>query len=389
MAELFPVSEYWWFYAAFVGLVLLLLALDLGVFHRKAHAVSFRESAIWSAVWIALAMLFMLGLYKYSLWKFPLDPRLMAIPGFDPNLAAGRVALEFLTGYVVEKSLSVDNIFVFVMVFSYFHVPAKYQHRVLFYGILGALIFRAIFVVLGAALMRYHWVVIMFGVFLIFTGVKIFVAKEKPVEPEKNLMIRLMRRFIPVTHERDGSHFFIRKNGRLFATPLLVCLVFLEATDIIFAVDSVPAIFALTHEPMLVFTSNIFAILGLRSLYFMLAGAVDKFYMLKYGLGVVLVFVGLKMVWLDSLFGGKFPIGVSLGIVAAVIAASIILSLLFPRKGDDDLERSETTVNDHKVSVVVHEPKKRMSVQKFLFKTLGIYLLLIGLALIVAISLAY
>ncbi len=389
MAELFPVTEYWWFYASFVGLVLLLLALDLGVFHRKAHAVSFRESAIWSVVWISLAMLFMLGLYQYALWKFPLDPRLMAIPGFDPNAAAGRVALEFLTGYVVEKSLSVDNIFVFVMVFSYFHIPAKYQHRVLFYGILGALIFRAIFVVLGAALMRYHWVVIMFGVFLIFTGVKIFVAKEKPVEPEKNLMIRLMRRFIPVTHDRDGSHFFLRKNGKLFATPLLVCLVFLEATDIIFAVDSVPAIFALTNEPMLVFTSNIFAILGLRSLYFMLAGAVDKFYMLKYGLGVVLMFVGLKMVWLDTLFGGKFPIGVSLGIVAAVIAASIILSLLFPKNDDDDIERSETTVNDQKVSVVVHQPKKRMSVQKFLWRTLGIYLLLIGLALIVAITLAY
>jgi tellurite resistance protein TerC len=389
MAELFPVSEYWWFYASFVGLVLLLLGLDLGVFHRKAHAVSFRESAIWSAVWIALAMLFMLGLYQYSLWKFPLDPRLMAIPGFDPNAAAGRVALEFLTGYVVEKSLSVDNIFVFVMVFGYFHIPAKYQHRVLFYGILGALIFRAIFVVLGAALMRYHWVVIMFGVFLIFTGIKIFVAKEKPVEPEKNLMIRLMRRFIPVTHEREGSHFFVRKNGRLFGTPLLVCLVFLEATDIIFAVDSVPAIFALTHEPLLVFTSNIFAILGLRSLYFMLAGAVNKFYMLKYGLGVVLMFVGLKMVWLDGLFGGKFPIGVSLGIVAAVIAASIVLSLLFPRDDDDDIERSETTVNDQKVAVVVHKPKKRMSVQKFLWKTLGIYLLLIGLALIIAITLAY
>ncbi len=389
MAELFPVTEYWWFYASFVGLVLLLLALDLGVFHRKAHAVSFRESAIWSVVWISLAMLFMLGLYQYALWKFPLDPRLMAIPGFDPNAAAGRVALEFLTGYVVEKSLSVDNIFVFVMVFSYFHIPAKYQHRVLFYGILGALIFRAIFVVLGAALMRYHWVVIMFGVFLIFTGVKIFVAKEKPVEPEKNLMIRLMRRFIPVTHDRDGSHFFLRKNGKLFATPLLVCLVFLEATDIIFAVDSVPAIFALTNEPMLVFTSNIFAILGLRSLYFMLEGAVDKFYMLKYGLGVVLMFVGLKMVWLDTLFGGKFPIGVSLGIVAAVIAASIILSLLFPKNDDDDIERSETTVNDQKVSVVVHQPKKRMSVQKFLWRTLGIYLLLIGLALIVAITLAY
>ncbi len=389
MVEFFPFAEYWWFYLAFIGLVLLLLGLDLGVFHRKAHAVSFRESAIWTAVWIALALLFNLALYKYSLWKFAQDPRLLAIPGFDPNLAAWRVALEYLTGYVVEKSLSVDNIFVFVMVFSYFGIPAKYQHRVLFYGILGALIFRAIFVAIGAALMQYHWVVLFFGGFLILTGIKIFVAKDKPVEPEKNLLIRLLRRFIPVTHEREGSHFFTRKDGVLFATPLLVCLVFLEATDIIFAVDSVPAIFALTNEPLLVFTSNIFAILGLRSLYFMLAGAVDKFYMLKYGLGVVLVFVGLKMVWLDGLFGGKFPIGISLGIVAAVIAASIVLSLIFPKSEDDDNEKLIVPVADRTVEVVVHTPKKsEPKVQLFLWKTLGIYILLIGLALIVAIAFA-
>lgn len=332
MVELFPFAEYWSFYIGFVVLVLLLLGLDLGVFHRQAHIVSFRESAIWSAVWIALALLFNLALYQYALWKFPQDPRLMAIPGFDPDAAAWRVSLEYLTGYVVEKSLSVDNIFVFVMVFSYFNIPSKYQHRVLFYGILGALVFRAIFVALGAALMQYHWVVLIFGVFLLITGVKIFVAKDKPVEPDKNFMIRLLRRLIPVTHEREGSKFFVRRDAKLYATPLLVCLVFLEATDIVFAVDSVPAIFALTNEPLLVFTSNIFAILGLRSLYFMLAGAVDKFHMLKYGLGVVLIFVGLKMVWLDSLFAGKFPIGISLGIIGVVIAASVVLSLLFPKR---------------------------------------------------------
>jgi tellurite resistance protein TerC len=381
MADLFPFSEYWWFYLAFVGLVLLLLSLDLGVFHRKAHAVSFRESAIWSVVWIALALLFNLGLYQYSLWKFPQDPRLMAIPGFDPNAAAWRVALEYLTGYVVEKSLSVDNIFVFVMVFSYFNIPAKYQHRVLFYGILGALGFRAIFVTLGAALMRYHWVVLIFGVFLIVTGVKIFVAKDKEVEPEKNLLLRLLHRFIPVTRELEGSRFFVTRNDRLFATPLLVCLVFLEATDIIFAVDSVPAIFALTNEPLLVFTSNIFAILGLRSLYFMLAGAVDKFHLLKYGLGVVLVFVGLKMVWLDGLFDGKFPIGISLGIIAAVIGGSIVLSLLFPK--DDE----EHAPQPNKIRVWISRAKPR-TVQGFLWKALGLYLLLVGLALIVALAFA-
>jgi len=388
MAELFPIAEYWWFYLAFVGFVLLLLGLDLGVFHRKAHAVSFRESAIWTAVWIALALLFNFALYHYSLWKFAQDPRLLAIPGFDPSGAAWRVALEYLTGYVVEKSLSVDNIFVFVMVFSYFGIPAKYQHRVLFYGILGALIFRAIFVALGAALMRYHWVVLIFGAFLILTGIKIFIAKDKAVEPDKNLLIRLLRRFIPVTHEREGSHFFVRREGVLFATPLLVCLVFLEATDIIFAVDSVPAIFALTHEPLIVFTSNIFAILGLRSLYFMLAGAVDKFYMLKYGLGVVLIFVGLKMVWLDGLFGGKFPITISLGIVGAVIGASIVLSLIFPKKDDGEIETATTTVNDQPVEIVAHTPRRRWPMQKLLWKTLGIYLLLLGLALLVAIVFA-
>ena len=373
MAELFPFSEYWWFYLSFVGLVLLLLSLDLGVFHRKPHAISFRESAIWSGVWIALALLFNLALYQYSLWKFPQDLRLMSLPGFDPQAAAWRVALEYLTGYVVEKSLSVDNIFVFVMVFSYFRVPAKYQHRVLFYGILGALGFRAIFVALGAALMRYHWVVLIFGIFLLITGVKIFIAKDKGVEPEKNLLIRVLRRLMPVTHEQQGGRFFVRQNRTLFATPLLVCLVFLEATDIVFAVDSVPAIFALTHEPLIVFTSNIFAILGLRSLYFMLAGAVDKFHMLKYGLGVVLVFVGLKMVWLDGLFAGKFPVSISLGIIALVIATSIVLSLIFPKDVEGDEVKSSKLLSD-----LLRKPWTKRSV---LWKTLGLYLLLLGLAL--------
>jgi len=335
MVELFPFSGYWRFYLAFVGLVVLLLAIDLGVFHRKAHAVGFREAATWSIVWIALSLLFNFLLYNYALWKFRQDPRLLAIPGFDPEAAAWRVSLEFLTGYVIEKSLSVDNIFVFVMVFSYFGIPAKYQHRVLFYGILGALIFRAIFVALGAALMQYHWVVIVFGLFLIFTGVKIFAAKEKPVDPERNVLIRLLRRLIPVTPQLQGAKFFGKLNGRIQATPLLVALIFLEATDVIFAVDSVPAIFAVTSEPLIVFTSNIFAILGLRALFFMLAGAVDKFYLLRYGLGVVLVFVGLKMVWLNQLFDGKFPIWLSLGIISGVIATSVLLSLAWPQKSTE------------------------------------------------------
>ena len=331
MAELFPFVDYWWFYLGFTGFVLLLLALDLGVFHRKAHAVSFREAATWSVVWVTLALVFNFLLYQFALWKFPQDARLMAVPGFDPAAAAWRVSLEFLTGYVVEKSLSVDNIFIFVLVFGYFAVPARYQHRVLFYGIIGALVFRAVFIALGSALMQYHWVVVLFGLFLVITGVKMMFAPEKGVEPEKNLLVRLFRRLVPTTPVLHGQRFFVRCNGVLHATPLFVALIFLEATDVIFAVDSVPAIFALTKEPLVVFTSNIFAILGLRAMYFMLAGAMDRFHMLKYGLAVVLVFVGLKMVWLNGLYDGKFPISLSLGIITGVIGLSVVASLLFPK----------------------------------------------------------
>ncbi|MBM4161838.1 MAG: TerC family protein [Ignavibacteria bacterium] len=330
--DLFPFTEYWWLYGAFTGFVLLLLALDLGVFHRKAHVVSFREAAIWSAVWVALSLLFNYGLYQYALWRFPRVERLMALPGFSPQAAAEQVGLEFLTGYIVEKSLSVDNIFVFVVVFSYFAVPAIYQHRVLFYGIIGALLFRAAFIALGSVLIQYKWVVIVFGLFLLFTGIKMIFAPERGVEPNKNPIIRLFRKFVPVTPDLQGEKFFARSNGILHATPLFITLLFVELTDVIFAVDSVPAIFALTREPLIVFTSNVFAILGLRAMYFMLAGAVDKFYLLRYGLAVVLVFVGLKMVWLNDLYAGKFPIELSLGIITGVIAISIVLSLLIRKR---------------------------------------------------------
>ena len=329
---LFPFAEYWWFYGLFTLFVLLMLALDLGVFHRKAHTVSFKEAGIWSVVWVSLALVFNYVLYRYALWKFPQDERLMSIPNFNPDLAAWTVSLEFLTGYIVEKSLSVDNIFIFVMVFAYFAIPPKYQHRVLFYGILGALVFRAIFIAMGSALMQYQWIIYIFGAFLIITGIKMFFAHKEEIEPEKNFLIRIFKKFMPVTPNFDGQRFFSRIDGRWHATPLFIALLFLEATDIIFAVDSVPAIFAITAEPMIVFTSNIFAILGLRSMYFMLAGVIDKFYLLKYGLAVVLVFVGLKMVWLNDAFGGKFPITWSLGIITGVIAISVIGSLVFPRK---------------------------------------------------------
>ncbi len=328
---LFPFAEYWWFYGLFLAFVLAMLALDLGVFHRKSHEVTFKEASIWSVVWISLALAFNYLLYRYALWKFPQDPRLAGDPGFLADVAAWNVSLEFLTGYVVEKSLSVDNIFIFVMVFAYFAIPKKYQHRVLFYGIIGALVFRAIFIAMGTALMQYHWVIYIFGVFLIFTGIKMFFAHSEEIEPEKNFLIRILKRVIPVTPESSGKDFFTKINGRWHATPLFVALIFLEATDIIFAVDSVPAIFAITSEPMIVFTSNIFAILGLRSMYFMLAGVIDKFYLLKYGLAVVLVFVGLKMVWLNDAYGGKFPISYSLGFITGTIALSILVSLLIPR----------------------------------------------------------
>ena len=315
---LFPFADYWWFYVVFTFFVLAMLALDLGVFHRKAHEVSFREATVWSVVWISLALIFNAGFYYYAATKF------------SPDIAWTK-SLEFLTGYIVEKSLSVDNIFVFVMVFGYFAIPAKYQHRVLFYGILGALIFRAIFIAAGSWLMQFHWIIYLFGAFLILTGIKMMLVPDKEIEPERNFLIRLFKRFVPVTHELHGQNFFVRQNKILYATPLFIALLFLELTDIIFAVDSVPAIFALTNEPLIVFTSNIFAILGLRSMYFMLAGAVDKFHLLKYALSVILIFVGLKMVYLNDAFGGKFPISWSLLFIGATIAVSIVVSLLFPK----------------------------------------------------------
>jgi tellurite resistance protein TerC len=333
----FPFAEYWWFYLGFTGFVLLLLAFDLGVFHRTAHAVRFREATIWSFVWIGLSLAFNYGFYQYAAWKFARDPRLLAIPGFDPDGAARQVGLEFLTGYVVEKTLSLDNIFVFVVVFTFFAIPAVYQHRVLFYGIAGALIFRALFIAVGSALLQYHWVILLFGGLLILTGVKMMFAPDKKVDPGSNPLIRLFRRFVPVTPELQGERFYVRIKGVLHATPLFLALLFVEISDIIFAIDSVPAIFALTREPMIVFTSNVFAILGLRSLYFLLAGAVERFTLLKYGLALVLIFVGLKMVWLNGAFGGKFPIGWSLGIIGAIISISIASSLLLTRRQGREL----------------------------------------------------
>ncbi len=318
---LFPFAGYWWFYAVFLAFVLAMLAIDLGVFNRKVHVVSFKEATIWSAIWVALALVFAGSLYQYTSVTFGTE-------------VAKASTFEFLTGYVLEYSLSIDNIFIFVLVFSYFGIPAKYKHRVLFYGILGALFFRAIFITLGSALMQFHFVIYIFGAFLIITGVKMFFTVKGEIKPEKNLLIRVFRKFMPVTDKINDSSFFQKIGGRWHATPLFIALLFLEATDIVFAVDSVPAIFAVTKDPFIVFTSNIFAILGLRSLYFILAGVIDKFHLLKYGLAIVLVFVGLKMVWLNDAFSGKFPISFSLGFILLVITASMIFSIVFPQQKD-------------------------------------------------------
>ena len=250
---------------------------------------------------------------------------------FGPDVGR-QLGLEFLAGYIVEKSLAVDNIFVFVLVFAYFGIPPLYQHRVLFYGIIGALVFRAAFIAVGSALMQYHVVVLLFGAFLILTGVKMLWAPERKLEPEKNPVVRLLRRFMPITPRLHGQQFVVHLDGRRHATPLLVALLMLELSDIIFAVDSVPAIFAVTREPLIVFTSNVFAILGLRAMYFMLAGAVERFHLLKYGLAFILIFVGLKMVWLNGVFDGKFPITWSLAIIGALLAASIVASLWWPKR---------------------------------------------------------
>jgi tellurite resistance protein TerC len=338
--SLFPWNEYWWFYGLFVLLVAGLLALDLGVFHRKDQAVSFREATTWVAVWVALALIFNYALYRYSLIAFAADPRLATLPGFDAAAAARRTALEFLAGYLVEESLSVDNVFVFVLVFRYFAIPARFQHRVLFFGILGAMLFRGIFISAGAVLMQYHWVVIGFGLFLLFTAFRMLKGGDEDADPESNPALRLMRRFMPVTQYLHGHSFLVREAGRWVATPLLVVLVAIETADVVFALDSVPAVYGLTHEPLIVFTSNIFAILGLRSMYFVLAGAIDRFWLLRHGVALVLLFVGIKMVGVAKWIGYDISIGLSLGVIVTTLAASILLSLAFPRppKPPEDIE---------------------------------------------------
>ena len=292
----------------FTVFVIAMLALDLGVFHRKAHEIRMREALVWSVVWIGLALSFNAGVYFWF--------------GHER-------ALEFLTGYLIEKALSVDNLFVFLVLFSYFAVPRQLQHRVLFWGIIGALAMRAAFILAGATLIQhFHWVIYVFGAFLVFTGIKLLAAREDDsIHPERNIVLRVFRRIVPCVSDYRGARFSVRDAGRRYATPLLMVLVAIEATDIVFAVDSIPAIFAVTTDPFIVFTSNIFAILGLRALYFLLAGMIGKFRYLKVGLGLVLAFVGSKMLLVDFI---HVPIAVSLVIVAILLSLSVLASLLFP-----------------------------------------------------------
>jgi tellurite resistance protein TerC len=297
-----------WLWVGFNVFVLAMLALDLGVFHRKAHVVSLKESIAWTLVWVTLALLFNVGIWHFY--------------GFQK-------ALEFLTGYLIEKSLSVDNVFVFALLFSYFAVPAKYQHKVLFWGILGALIMRAIMIFLGAALIaKFTWIIYVFGAFLILTGIKMVVKREEEIHPERNPVVKWFKKLMPVTSDYRGDKFFVRENEVRAATPLFLVLLLVEVSDLIFAVDSIPAIFAVTTDPFIVYTSNVFAILGLRSLYFALAGIMGKFHYLKIGLGVVLVFVGVKMLLAHTAW--KLDTLVSLAVVAGILAISVVASLLRP-----------------------------------------------------------
>jgi tellurite resistance protein TerC len=294
-----------WVWAGFIVFVLGMLAIDLGVFQRQAHAVSMREAALWSALWIGLALLFNAGLY---FWRGPVP------------------AMEFLGGYLMEKALSVDNLFVFLLIFTLFGVPRLYQHRVLFWGVLGALILRGAFVALGAALFgRFSWVIYVFGAFLVFTGAKLALQKETQIHPEDNSVLKLVRRILPVTPEFEGQRFLIRRAGQLMATPLLLVLVVVETSDVVFAVDSIPAVFGVTRDPFLVYTSNVFAILGLRALFFLLSGAIEKFHYLSLALSAILVFIGVKMLISELV---HTPIAISLGVIAGLLAMAVVASLV-------------------------------------------------------------
>ncbi len=327
-----------WLWVGFNTFILLMLLVDLGLFNRKTHSITYKEATIWSAVWITLALIFGGGVFYYL---------------------GNKAGVEYITGYLIEKSLSVDNLFVFLLLFSYFKVPSKYQHRVLFWGVLGALVMRAAMIFLGAALIqRFEWIIFVFGAFLVYTGLQMFKEQETEIHPEENPVVKLILRWIPITRHYEGQKFFTHINGRRHGTLLLLVLIVVEVTDLIFAVDSIPAIFAITKDTFIIYTSNVFAILGLRSLYFLLAGVVEKFHYLRIGLAIVLTFIGVKMllplvvkgIELALEAGGAaslvpvvarfehIPIGVSLGVVAFVLVASVVASMIWPKRATTQIE---------------------------------------------------
>ncbi|MEQ6340906.1 MAG: TerC family protein [Gammaproteobacteria bacterium] len=303
----------WWMWAGFIVLVLVMLAVDMFLLGRQgAHKVSVKEALGWSIVWVSTAMIF-----NGALWWY--------LDGQMGREIANQKALEFFTGYLIEKSLAVDNIFVFLMIFSYFAVPPEYQRRVLLYGVLGAIIMRAVMILLGAMLIaKFHWILYLFGMFLLVTGIKMFFFADAKPNLEKNPLLRWMRSHMKITNEYHGEKFFVMKEGIRYATPMFLVLMLIEFSDLIFAVDSIPAIFAVTEDPFIVFTSNIFAILGLRAMYFLLADVAERFHLLKYGLALVLMFIGVKMLIVELY---KIPVLLALGVVAAILATSVILSL--------------------------------------------------------------
>jgi tellurite resistance protein TerC len=301
-----------WLWLGFSIFIVTMLSLDLGLFNRRAHSIKYREAWIWSGVWVTLAMIFCALVFHYQ---------------------GSTRGLEFLTGYLIELSLSVDNLFVFLLIFSFFKVPAKFQHRVLFWGVMGALVMRLTMIFVGAALInRFHWIIYIFGAFLVYTGIKMFRHDEVEIQPDQNIAVRIVTRFLPITRHYDEEKFFTKVNGKTTGTLLLLVLVVVEITDLVFAVDSIPAIFAITRDTFIVYTSNVFAILGLRSMYFLLAGVVEKFRYLRIGLAIVLTFIGLKM--LVVAVGFTIPIWVSLVFVAVVLLGSVLLSLIIPAKPD-------------------------------------------------------
>ncbi|MCL2178702.1 MAG: TerC family protein [Proteobacteria bacterium] len=297
------------FWVGFNVLVLGMLVLDLGVFHRKAHAVSLKEASLWSGVWVVLACLFGVGVW---------------------HLLGADYGKQYFAGYLIEKALSVDNLFVILVVMGFFAVPKENQHKVLFWGVLGALAMRAVFIFVGAALLsRFHWMMYGFGILLVWSAVKLLFQKEEELNPERNFLVRAYKRFFPATHHYVGAAFFIKEDGVRKATPLFLSVLAVEAVDLVFAVDSIPAVFAISQDAFIVYTSNIFAILGLRSLYFLLAGVMDKFHLLKYGLSLILLFVGAKMLLVDIY---KIPINLSLILIGGILALTVVASLLFPAK---------------------------------------------------------